>query len=120
MWAKQALLSLLVGAALGAPLAADAWGQGRHRDRGDWGQPASVEPNWNQPPRGDYRDRDERQQEARIISVREAADRVRGAVGGGEMIGASLEGRVYVLRWRFPNQSVEDIRVDAVSGQVYR
>jgi uncharacterized membrane protein YkoI len=54
-----------------------------------------------------------------LISLREIVDMVRGRFGG-ELISARLEqgGRpVYVLRWRMPNADVQDIRVDAVSGQ---
>ncbi|MES1201786.1 MAG: hypothetical protein ABUS57_10105 [Pseudomonadota bacterium] len=141
MW-KTVLLSLLFGATLAAPLAGDAWAEGRHhrgdyqdqdndrgrgrgddqdrggQDRGGWGQQPAIQPNWAQP-RRDFRDDNNRQQQQRTISVREAAERVRARFGG-ELISASMEGGTYVLRWRFPNQMVEDIRVDASSGQVYR
>lgn len=54
-----------------------------------------------------------------ILSLREIVDMVRSRFGG-DLIGARLEqGQrpVYVLRWRMPNSDVQDIRVDAVSGQ---
>lgn len=54
-----------------------------------------------------------------ILPLREIVDMVRSRFGG-DLIGARLEqGQrpVYVLRWRMPNSDVQDIRVDAVSGQ---
>ena len=59
----------------------------------------------------------------RMLSLRDAVEMVRSRFGG-DLISARLEqggGRpFYVLRWRFPNDSVEDIRVDAVSGSISR
>ncbi|HWA00169.1 MAG TPA: hypothetical protein VG841_07615 [Caulobacterales bacterium] len=112
---KTGLLSALLGLTLAAGAAwAEPHGRGRHQGGGQ--QPVAVEPNWSSP-RAEVRDRD-RQQE-RILSVREVAERVRDRFGG-ELISASLQGRTYLLRWRFPNERVEDIRVDAVSGAIYR
>ncbi len=54
-----------------------------------------------------------------ILPLREIVDMVRSRFGG-DLIGARLEqgqSPVYVLRWRMPNSDVQDIRVDAVSGQ---
>lgn len=54
-----------------------------------------------------------------LLPLREVVDMVRARYGG-DLIGARLEqGQrpVYVLRWRMPNNDVQDIRVDAVSGQ---
>lgn len=55
-----------------------------------------------------------------VLPLREIVDMVRSRFGG-DLIGARLEQGprpVYVLRWRMPNNDVQDIRVDAVSGQM--
>ena len=73
---------------------------------------AIIQPNWIIP----AQDRGERQN---LLPLRDVVNMVRGRFGG-ELISARLEqgGRpVYVLRWRMPNADVQDIRVDAVSGQ---
>jgi uncharacterized membrane protein YkoI len=106
IWAKTLLLTLLLGLSLVTPLGVNAQAQG-------------IQPAWAQPRQ--ERAGDNRQQQ-RIISVRDAIEIVRGRFGG-EPISARLEQSdrpFYVLRWRFPNESVEDIRVDAASGQVSR
>lgn len=59
------------------------------------------------------------------ISAGEAIRRARAALGGGEPMGVpTLEsggGRpFYVIRWRFPNEVVDVVRVDAITGQVMR
>jgi uncharacterized membrane protein YkoI len=62
---------------------------------------------------------DRHQQRQDVLPLREIVDMVRARFGG-DLIGARLEqGQrpVYVLRWRMPNNDVQDIRVDAVSGQ---
>lgn len=108
MWVKKLLPALLLGFAALSPLASEASAQ-------------RMEPTWANPQRGFQADqRRERRQD--IISVREAADRVRSQVGGGEMLGASLEQNgdrpYYILVWRMPNGDRRDFRVDAVSGRV--
>lgn len=63
-------------------------------------------------------DRGHRQEN--VLPLREIVDMVRSRFGG-DLIGARLEQGprpVYVLRWRMPNNDVQDIRVDAVSGQM--
>lgn len=59
------------------------------------------------------------------ISPAHAIARARAALGGGEPMGVpTLEpggGRpFYVIRWRFPNEVVDVVRVDAITGQVMR
>ena len=59
------------------------------------------------------------------ISAAEAIARARAALGGGEPMGVptlqSGGGRpFYVIRWRFPNEVVDVVRVDAITGQVMR
>lgn len=71
-----------------------------------------IQPNWLIP----VQDRGQRQD---VLPLREIVNMVRARFGG-DLISARLEqgGRpVYVLRWRMPNADVQDIRVDAVSGQ---
>lgn len=62
--------------------------------------------------------------QARLRPVREVIESVRQRFGGGPLGAPRLEqsgGRsFYVLNWRFPNEVVEEIRVDAESGQIYR
>jgi uncharacterized membrane protein YkoI len=62
--------------------------------------------------------------EQNLISPREAIDIVRRTLGGEPMGAPGLEqngGRpCYVMRWRFPNEVVDVVRVDAVTGQVMR
>ena len=65
------------------------------------------------------------QVEQNQISPGEAIRRARAALGGGEPMGVpTLEqsgGRAfYVIRWRFPNEVVDVVRVYAMTGQVMR
>jgi uncharacterized membrane protein YkoI len=106
MWVRTLLFTLLLGLSLVTPLGVNAQSQAQ-----------GIQPAWAQPRQ--ERAGDNRQ---RILSVRDVVEIVRGRYGG-ELISARLEQSdrpFYVLRWRFPNESVEDIRVDAASGQVSR
>jgi len=80
----------------------------------------SIQPIWVDP----RHERREQSDRARVRPVREIIETVRQRFGGGPMGGPRLEqdgGRsFYVLNWRFPNEVVEEIRVDAESGQIYR
>lgn len=58
--------------------------------------------------------------EQNLISPLQAIQFARRALGGEPMGTPSLEGRYYVIRWRLPNEVVDFIRVDAVTGQVMR
>jgi uncharacterized membrane protein YkoI len=61
--------------------------------------------------------------EQNLISPMQAIQNARRAFGGEPMGTPSLEGGgrpVYLIRWRFPNEVVDFIRVDAVTGQVMR
>lgn len=58
-----------------------------------------------------------------ILSRGEVIRIVRDAMGGGEPMGVpELEpnGRFYIVRWRRPNEVVEVLRVDAITGQISR
>ncbi|MEJ0060449.1 MAG: hypothetical protein WDM79_13120 [Terricaulis sp.] len=103
---KTLFFTLLIGLSLVTPLGVDADSQAQ-----------GIQPAWAQ-------SRQERagDNSQRILSVRDVVEIVRGRFGG-ELISARLEQSsrpFYVLRWRFPNESVEDIRVDAATGQVSR
>ena len=58
---------------------------------------------------------------ANIMSMREAADLVRGRYGG-RLLSASREDNgdrvIYVLVWELPNGDRRDFRVDAATGQI--
>ena len=80
----------------------------------------SIQPSWAQPERG----RSERDREReRILPVREIIEIARNRFGGGENVGGvrleSGDRPVYVLRWRLPNGDLRDLRIDAVTGQVF-
>ena len=59
-----------------------------------------------------------------LLSPRDVIDIVHGRFGGEPMGTPSLDQSgqrpVYSVRWRFPNEVVEVVRVDAVTGQVFR
>ena len=61
--------------------------------------------------------------EQRMLSLRDAVEMVRSRYGGDLISVRQAPGggqNYFILRWRFPNDSVEDIRVDAVSGAISR
>ncbi len=76
-------------------------------------------PNWISPPaeRGF-----EQRVQANILPVREIAAMVRAQRGGDlvDVLRLDRDGRLptYVLRWRFPNGVVADLRVNALTGQI--
>lgn len=57
-----------------------------------------------------------------IISARDAIEAVRARYGGQPLGSPRLEQSgdraFYVISWRFPNELVREVRVDAVTGQV--
>lgn len=108
---KIALLALALAAFSAAP----------HAPIAGKAEAQSIQPAWVDPRherRGDHGDR------ARVRPVRDIIETVRQRFGGGPLGAPRLEqssGRpLYVLNWRFPNEVVEEIRVDAESGQIYR
>ncbi|MES1157219.1 MAG: hypothetical protein ABUL73_05515 [Alphaproteobacteria bacterium] len=61
--------------------------------------------------------------EQRMLSLRDAVEMVRSRYGGDLISVRQAPGggqNFFILRWRFPNDSVEDIRVDAISGAISR
>jgi len=60
----------------------------------------------------------------RLLSARDVIEIVRSRFGGEPMGTPNLEQNgshpVYSVRWRFPNEVVEVVQVDAVTGQVFR
>lgn len=106
MWDKTPLLAALLALAIAVPSGLDTASHAR-----------PVRSGWTLQSQG------ETLIQARILSLRDVIEIVRGRFGG-ELINARLEdsgGRpFYMLRWRMPDDNVVDIRVDAVSGQVYR
>lgn len=76
----------------------------------------SVQPQWMIPAQ------DRGQRAANVMSMREAAELVRGRYGG-RLLNASREdngGRViYVLVWELPSGDRRDFRVDASTGQIF-
>jgi uncharacterized membrane protein YkoI len=98
MWVRTLLLSAIV--AVGAHAAPVAARPGA----------TAVQPSWVMPVQDR---RGERGQDIR--SLREVVDMLR-ARHGGELISARLEQGsrpIYVIRWRMPDGSVRDFRVDA-------
>jgi uncharacterized membrane protein YkoI len=76
----------------------------------------SMRPDWAAP-------RGQNDAEAdNILSIRDIIGRVRGQVGGEFVSMRRLERNAnppfYELRWRFSNEVVEDIRVNATNGRV--
>lgn len=80
-----------------------------------------IQPAWIDP-------RNERgnpsQNQTNIRPVREIIEMVRQRYGGAPLGSPRLEQRggrsFYILSWRFPNEVVEEIRVDAESGRILR
>lgn len=102
MWAKRLLaVSAMIGLATLPGMETVARAQ-------------SVQPNWMIPAQG----RDNQN----LLSVRDIIEMVRGRYGGEPMGSPRLEqggGRpFYVLSWRFPDEVVREVRVDAVTGQM--
>lgn len=96
MWARSILLAALIAlGAHAAPVDARPGAQ-------------AVQPNWIMPVQ-------DRRGDQNIRSLREVVDMLR-AQHGGELISARLEQGsrpIYVIRWRMPDGSVRDFRVDA-------
>lgn len=109
MWVRTPVLAALLAAAITVPGGLDVVSR------------AHAAPSWAVAPHA--RSALETRVQARVMPLREVIDIVRGRFGG-ELINARLEDSgdrpFYTLRWRMPNNDVVDIRVDAVSGQVYR
>lgn len=103
MWVRTLLLAALAAV---TAFAGPASAQGRG---------PTIEPGWVMP----AQDRGEnRQQEIR--SVREVIGMLRARFGG-EHVSVELEQGArptYSIRWRMPDGSYRDFRVDAVSGQI--
>lgn len=102
---KILLLAAIIAFGMSAPFGVD--GESRAQ---------SIQPAWASPQQN--QDRGDRQQQ--VVPLRQVVDMLRGRYGG-ELISARLEQGAqpfYVIRWRMPNESVQDFRVDAVSGQM--
>jgi uncharacterized membrane protein YkoI len=106
----MAFRSLLLGAALATALTGAFAPAARAQ---------SLEPEWAAPRRArallDVA-------EARVRPLREIVAMVRAQRGGDLVDVLRLEQRAeppfYVLRWRYPNGRIEDLRVNAVTGRV--
>ncbi len=106
MWVKSLLLAgaLAIGAATLPGTGAEVRAQ-------------TIQPNWINPAQG------RPMREQNILSAREVIEIVRSRFGGEPLGSPSLQSGArpfYILRWRFPNELVEVVRVDAVTGQVSR
>jgi hypothetical protein len=106
MLAKPLLLALALGAGLTGMAPAQAQ--------------SAFEPNWIVPIQG-RRDPQDRQ-DYLINNAREAIERARQALRGGEPIGQPRfdgpDDRFYVLLWLFPDEVRREVRVDRVTGAV--
>ncbi len=75
-----------------------------------------IRPTWAAP------ENERRSDQAQIRPVREVVENVRRQFGGELISVQRLEQNAnppfYVLRWRFPNEVVDDVRVNAITGQV--
>lgn len=76
----------------------------------------SIGPNWASPENG------RRPEGEDVLPVREIIARVRGQVGGDFIAVQDFQRNssppTYVLRWRFDNEVIRDLRVDARDGRV--
>ena len=106
MWSKTLLLAAaMLAAASALPMAAPAQAQ-------------VIQPGWIVPAQGRQRD----QQAQERITARDAVDAARRRYGG-EPLGSPQRQQIgnrvfFVINWRFPNELVREVRVDAVTGQV--
>lgn len=77
-----------------------------------------VRPTWAAP------EQERRNDRAQIRPVREVVENVRRQFGGELISVQGLEQDAdppfYVLMWRFPNEVVDTVRVNAITGQVMR